>query len=240
VVLETDLRTGLSYPRLLGLTNGTSVARANKALEAIRGRVIRKALDWNRQAQLDSLGRVWDPDGVSTSATVKLTYFSAKYISALELGSVTTAGNSSLVLARSAMVNIERGSITTTQSCGSSDRLPLFRIGDLLRVCDERRLEIFQALWREEGHAIQAKIPKQGEEAEKCRYSSLAYVEDGFISLYLTHRGLAVHNAFAAGGEQVCFIDPDSRFVPVVIPWRKLQSMMEPGPLRDELLSGGG
>jgi hypothetical protein len=58
------------------------------------------------------------------------------------------------------------------------------------------------------------------------------------FSLYLTPTGLAVHNAFAVGAwENACVTEPDSPFFPVVIPWRKLAPLMNPGALRDELLA---
>src|SRR4051812_42499700 len=56
--LETDRRTGLAYPRLVAVANGKSVARANKTLEAIHGRVIQWALEWFREAQ-------WATSGIS-------------------------------------------------------------------------------------------------------------------------------------------------------------------------------
>src|SRR5690242_7674421 len=40
-LLETDRRTHLAYPRLVALGNGASVTRANAALEAMHGRILR-------------------------------------------------------------------------------------------------------------------------------------------------------------------------------------------------------
>jgi hypothetical protein len=61
----------------------------------------------------------------------------------------------------------------------------------------------------------------------------------GFVfSLYLTLDGLAVHQEFTIFGlDGWCVLDPQSPFFPTVIPWHKVAPLMNPGPLRDELLA---
>lgn len=89
---------------------------------------------------------------------------------------------------------------------------------------------------------------KTGEWDEWCRSLATDYIDhkdyytgedDYFLfSLYLTPRGLAVHEAFALFRRQEqCLLDPDSPFFPTIIPWHKLAPLMNPGPLRDELLA---
>jgi hypothetical protein len=123
-------------------------------------------------------------------------------------------------------------------ACGRDQRRPFFTFGNLLTICSDAALDAFRALWREQGRLVQATVPRQGERLEGCRYSALEYIKEGDISLYLTPAGLAVHNRFRIGdiGEP-CFGFADSPFVPVIIPWHKLAPLMNPGPLRDELLA---
>ena len=46
-MLETDSKTRLAYPRLVALTNGASITRANAALEAMHGRILKTAYQTN-------------------------------------------------------------------------------------------------------------------------------------------------------------------------------------------------
>ena len=46
-VLETDRKTLLPYPRLTALTDGASVTKANTALEAMHGRILKMAYQTN-------------------------------------------------------------------------------------------------------------------------------------------------------------------------------------------------
>ena len=82
-------------------------------------------------------------------------------------------------------------------------------------------------------------LPQNEITQEDCRPLVLAYINEmSLFSLYLTPAGLAVHDAFAVGAwENGCVTDPHSPFFPVVIPWQKLAPLMNPGPLRDELLA---
>jgi hypothetical protein len=107
-------------------------------------------------------------------------------------------------------------------------------------------LEAFRALWREQSRTVQREartvertMPWQNKLQEDCRAMVLANIDNASLfSLYLTPAGLAVHNAFATGAwENWCCTDPDSPFFPVVIPWSKLEPLMNPGAPRDELLA---
>jgi hypothetical protein len=235
--LETDRRTELAYPRLVAVANGMSVARANKTLEAIHGRVIQWALEWSREGQWATSGRVTDP-GVQLGTKVAPAYFSSRYFGVREMGLAWMGGTMHLVVVRTVAVDIERGSMLMSGACPRDQTRPFFTFGNLLTVCTESKLETFQALWREHGQLLQANVPEQKPELERCRYAATAYIEVGDTSLYLTNQGLAVHNTFATGvDDKYCFLLDRSPFTPVIILWHKLAALMNPGPLRDELLA---
>ncbi len=243
--LETDRKTRLAYPRLIALTNGVSVTRANAALEAMHGRILKTAYRANSvltgtpfgelDTGLDFLVKLW---------TVKATYLSSSTLSLVAIGDEASGGNGGYALVRGAVVDVVHGKIFTIKACREELSRPFFTFGPLLTVCDDRKLEAFRALWREQARIAQSQVPvmqvRQNElTQEDCRPLVLAYINEmSMFSLYLTPTGLAVHNAFAVGTwEGACVIDSDSPFFPVVIPWRTLAPLMNPGALRDELLA---
>ncbi|HLG47288.1 MAG TPA: hypothetical protein VKY24_13680 [Reyranella sp.] len=247
-VLETDSKTRLAYPRLVALANGASVIRANTALEAMQGRILKAAYQTNSvltgtrfgelDTGLDFLVSLW---------TVKATYLSSSTLSLVAVGDEALGGNGAASLVRGAVVDIPSGKIFTINACREELSRPFFTFGPLMTICDDRKLEAFRALWREHGRIAQSQVPvlpksmlpKNEITQEDCRPLVLAYINEmSLFSLYLTPSGLAVHDAFAVGAwEHGCITDPHSPFFPVIIPWQKLAPLMDPGPLRDELLA---
>ncbi|HEY4168969.1 MAG TPA: hypothetical protein VGM96_19425 [Reyranella sp.] len=239
-MLETDRKTDIAYPRLVALTNGASVARANAALEAMHGRILKTAYQANRRVTNTRFGEL--DTGLSFVvhfSLVKATYLSSSTLSLVAIGDEAHDGNGAYVLVRGATVDVAHGTIFTINSCHEERRRPFFTFGPLMTICDDQKLEAFRALWREQGRIVQATVPWQKTMNDSCRSIVLAYIDNASLfSLYLTEAGLAVHNAFAVGAwESGCVTDAHSPFFPVVIPWHKLTPLMNPGPLRDELLA---
>jgi hypothetical protein len=245
-ILETDRNTRLAYPRLVALTDGASITRANYALEAMHGRVLKtayqaeSALSGRRFGELDTRFG----DFAVHLSTVKVTYLSSSVLSLVAVGEEALGGNGGSVLVGGAAVDIVHGKIFTIRSCREELSRPFFTFGPLLTVCDDRKLEAFRTLWHEQGQIAGNQVPvgprQENRPTQKdCRSLAMAYINEmRRFSLYLTEAGLAVHNAFAVGAwENVCVTDPDSPYFPVIIPWRKLAPLMNPGLLRDELLT---
>jgi hypothetical protein len=246
--LETDRRSNLSYPRLVALTNGASVSRANSALEAMHGRILNSAYQVESAATRKRFGELDTLLGEFAVAfsMVKVTFLSTRTLSLVVTGEESHGGNGGSVLIRGAVVDISDGKIFTISACREEQERPLFTFGPLLTICDDRKLEAFRALWREQGRIVQSEayvMPRteswKNNLQEGCRAKVTTYIDEASLfSLYLTPGGLAVHNAFSSGGwANWCFTDRDSPFFPVVIPWHKLAPLMNPGPLRDELLA---
>jgi hypothetical protein len=240
--VETDLETGLTEPRLVSLANGRSVTRANDALQSVHGHVLRLERAWARENEIAHYGS-------SVMATeVKGSYFSPRTFSYVVLGRRKNAGSMTAPIVRGTTIDIERGTIATVKPCRSGPSF--FTLGSLLTVCDGPKLELFRSLWRTEAEALRATVPhyKTDEWDEWCRGLVTAYIdykdydtgEDDYFefSLYLSPRGLAVHAGLALMRRQEqCVLDRDSPFFPTIIPWRKLAPLLNPGPLRDELLA---
>jgi hypothetical protein len=246
--LETDSKTRLAYPRLIALTSGATVARANASLMAMHGRILKAAYQTNSALTGTPFGELdTGLEFLVRFSTVKVSYLSSRTLSLVAIGEEALGGNGAGALVRGAVVDIPSGKIFTINACREELSRPFFTFGPLLTVCDDRKLEAFRALWREQGRIAQSQIPvlpksmlpKNEITQEDCRPLALAYINEmSLFSLYLTQAGLAVHDAFAVGAwENGCVTDPHSPFFPVVIPWQKLAPLMNPGPLRDELLA---
>ena len=237
--LETDTRTKLAYPRIVELAHGSS-NMVNGALVAIHGRMIRLALESDRVAASNRGGGAWEPGSSIMQTAAKVTYLSDAYLSIVEVGVERTGGTAQIPYARAITIDVERGTILGLQACGSDRRRPMFKFDNVLSVCTEARLATFRDLWK--AHALELVTRVQTEilstDLEVCRPRALAYIDyQSAFSLYLTDAGLAVHSVQSvANSDNQCVEDVRNPFNPVVIPYRKLKSLMQPGPLRDELL----
>ncbi|MEI7876113.1 MAG: hypothetical protein WCK95_28625 [Alphaproteobacteria bacterium] len=237
-VLETDTRTKLAYPRIVDLAHGSS-DMVNGALTAIHGRMIRLALENDRVAASNRGEEAWEPGSSIMQTAAKVTYFSDAYLSIVEVGVERTGGTAQIPYARAITIDAERGTILGVEACGSDRRRPMFKFGNVLSVCTEARLATFRDLWK--AHALELVTRVQTEilsaDLEVCRPRALAYIGQPAFSLYLTDVGLAIHNVWSvSNGENQCVEDVRNPFNPVIIPYRKLESLMRPGSLRDELL----
>lgn len=240
-MVETDLNTGLGEPRLVRLSNGRSIARANEALQAVHGRILQ--LERARRRELDQKD---DPAVTPSSPTV--TYFSTTTLSYVVRGEQLTGGTMRLPIVRGTTLDIELGTVSTVMPC--RNKRPFFRLGSLLSVCDRTRLAMFRTLWLEQARKLQATAAQPGKVwNEDCRELTTTFIDIqdeelghdfGFVfSQYFTPAGLAVHQEFTVfGTDDRCVLDPHSPFFPTVIPWHKIARLMNPGPLKDELLAG--
>lgn len=175
--------------------------------------------------------------------SLKVTHLSASTVSLVAIGEEGYEGNGAAVLVRGAAVDIAQGNIFTINSCREERRRPFFTFGPLLTICDDGKLAALRSVWREQSAIVQKHAhvpPGQDDLQEDCRALVSANIDNAtFFSLYLTPAGLAVHNAFSIGAwENACYTDSKSHIFPVVIPWSRLAPIMNPGPLRDELLAG--
>lgn len=194
--LETDRKTRLAYPRLVSLDNGASVGRANAALEAMHGRILKTAYQANSALTRTPFGEL--DTGLEFTVrlgTVKATYLSASTFSLIAIGDEVHDGNGAYVLVRGAAVDIAEGKIFTIRSCREDQARPFFTFGPLLTVCDERSLEAFGALWREQSRIARDQVPVVSRlpntlTQEECRALTSVHLDErSQFSLYLTPAG---------------------------------------------------
>jgi len=115
----------------------------------------------------------------------------------------------------------------------------LFQFGPL-RVCDREAYEKFVELLRRRAllateRAAGSKDPAVRICGEKPDQGNIG--KDQEIVLYLTFKGLAVHNTeyWPNASRSYCTL-ARSPVNPVILPYRELEPFMVPGPWRDELL----
>jgi len=233
-LFETDKRTKIAYPRVVHLLHNQPVNKVNEALAAIHGRMIRLALENDRL-----VGGYREPGSTNFQRTVKVTYFSPRYLSIVELGAESSQGSGTSIFARGITVDIERGAISSVEACGPDSKRPTFSFGSLLAMCTEAALAPFLDLWKTHAEFLEVEVPKDSvpRGLQDCWGRSLAYFEHASFALYLTKAGLAVHNVgYVSNSETQCIDDDRNPFNPVIIPYRELEPFMQPGLLHDELL----
>jgi hypothetical protein len=229
--LATDRRTEIAIPRIVWMPDSRSPDVANRMLEMVHG----GAMLFSGQQQEGFLAylRIHEQEGpprfsgiseedyrrhfwnvrqlmpkrVVTQSDVALTYASTRYASLIDLG-------------------FKRPHATCN---------PVFRFADLLEICDQASLERFEALVQpiEDGMKVAAR--SRDPSFRGCRARSIDDEQEYVV--YLTVGGLAVHlTEFWSNAEsRSCPLElsPEN---PLIVPYLKLEPLMKPGPLREELL----
>ena len=245
--LLTDVRTGLSAPRLTWMPNRDSLKRANALFEAVHGEL----LAWYELQDIEYRTRMlYDREDGNrpyfvigppflNQVKVAVTYASARLVSYVETGMEHRSISFGLEV-RGVVLDLDRGRISTIVSC--KGRESGFRFGELLDVCDDESLERFIAIWVNKVETAEKKARDRGDELSvQCAESMRPLdwegrIDASWIKLYLTPSGLAVFNRrWIPNSAKFCAFD-DITVNPIIIPYRELEPLMKPGPWRDELL----
>ena len=112
----------------------------------------------------------------------------------------------------------------------------MFRLADLLEICDETSLKRFEGLVQAAEERTKAALARsQDPRVKDCWERSVDY-EQQFV-VYLAVEGLAVHltQFWSNGSGRYCPLKM-SAGDPIIVPYVELEPLMKPGTLRDELL----
>lgn len=184
------------------------------------------------------------PKRIVKQTDVALTYASARFVSLIDLGYIYTYEGTYIPrIVRSLTFDLEQRRIFTMQACpeGSFKRpgaifTSTFRFASLLEICDQENLERFEALVlaaddRAKSLTTNSKDPL----VQRCRKAPLEYEQEYVV--YLAETGLAVHLLYfwVIADIGTCTLTLTARN-PVIVPYRELEPLMTPGPLREELL----
>jgi hypothetical protein len=264
--LVTDRRTGIATPRIISMSDSKNREIANKLLETVHGGAIlfarkeeaslrayakeyaENGLGWPVSKQDYERRRKTLQDMLKErlieQTDVALTYASARFVSLIDLGFINKVEGTYLPrIIRGVTLDLERRQIFTMETCpeGSFKRPgaiynPLFRFADLLDICDQASLEQFEALVETVDDRVRAATADSKDPLiEGCRWASIR-CEQTFV-VYLTVEGLAVHlTVFSPNAaSRSCPLTLSARN-PLIVPYRALEPLTKPGPLREELL----
>ncbi len=230
--LLTDVNSGIAIPRLTG----------EMLIEKEEWRNVERENEFRVNRGVPPL----EAKHAITQWDVGLTYVGSRLMSLMSAAFVETAGNKPPALLRGLTFDLESGTIEHVRACpgnksygfldsGRDHGRFFFRYGDLLQLCDPASYRAFIALVKEIDDKRSARHlpPSESDRTKGCVESIDQPVirEEQEYILYLTFAGLAVQ---ATGSECAVTRTPDN---PVIIPYRRLESFMLPGPWRDELLN---
>lgn len=257
--LQTDIATGVALPRFTWMPNVESLKVANRALDAVHGRLlvdsayateeIKERNIWAR-----GLGLAFRrEDHPLTQTRTEATYASSGLVSIVDLGSWASAGSYVPRLLHGLTIDIGRNRLYEIASC-AGDNVPyasseisgteryLFQLGHFLKVCDvatyKKFVELLEAKAEEQARRL---LGSQQEDVKHCLRHYIGdkktIGENDELVLYLTFSGLAVHTTtFWPNSDRGQCVLSRSPLNPVIIPYRELEPFVTPGPWRDELL----
>jgi len=245
--LLTDVRTGLSVPRLTWMPDRDRLKVANALFDAVHGELLvryeqqdieyRTRMLYDREDGERPYFVIGPP--FRNQVKVAVTYASSRLVSYVETGMEHRNISFGLEV-RGLVLDLDRGRISTIESC--KERENGFRFGELLDVCDDEALERFIAIWVNKVDTVVKKARDRGDELSvQCAESMRPLdgenrINPSWIQLYLTPSGVAVFNRYwNPNSAKFCAFD-DITVNPIVIPYRDLEPFMKPGPWRDELL----
>ena len=194
---------------------------------------------------------------------VGLTYATPTLVSLVDLGYVKSGGTGVWRIIRGLTFDLRTKQMFRVEACPGSDiaygskvygaagitadgkysiKVPhnyLFQFGKLLRVCDrETYLKFIQLLTAKAALIAEQTAGSRDQAVQWCSEKANPFIgEDQEIVLYLTFKGLAVHNTeyWPNAGRSYCTLTR-SPVNPVILPYRELEPFMIPGAWRDELL----
>jgi hypothetical protein len=263
--LHIDVGTRLAMPRITWMPDARRMRTANALLDMAQGgamlvsRAAGRELD-EEQTRLRLDGKPIFQYGKPVVQTdVGLTYATPNLVSFVDLGYVVhEEGNATWRIIRGVTFDLAVRRVFGIEACPDSDipytglqytvatqgvREPLnylFQFGPL-RVCNRQAYEKFVELLKRRAilvaeQAAGSKDPVVRACSEKPNVEQ-HIDKDQEIVLYLTFKGLAVHNTeyWPNASRSYCTL-ARSPVNPVILPYRELEPFMVPGPWRDELL----
>ncbi len=223
--LFTDAITGLTLPRITWMRDRQALLKANRLFDAIHGSLLRSA------------------GHLIQRSDVALTYATAGYAGYVETYSSEDRWYVLRAFVVGHILDLKAGKVFSVQPCPTKVDVTSseygFVFGDLLEVCDFETAERFYALWDDNMAAAAQKAEDTGDNQS---LACLKAMEDRphprkEVSIVLTSTGLAAyHTSYFVEWMQNCVLRRNI-LNPTIIPYRELESLMKPGPLKDDLLS---
>jgi hypothetical protein len=262
--LHEDLATKLAMPRVTWMPDRQSMRSANDMLDMVHGGsmlfsgAMGRWLDQINNIRRDRGLPALEYDHPVVQTDVGLTYATSSLMSLVELAYVEPEGSAIPRIIRGLTFDLRTRQMYRIEACPGSDipygsgqytveRYPLlgepvnylFQFGRLLRVCDRATYLKFIELLAAKAAFVAGQMAKSKDPVvRECSEKAGPFIgEDQEIVLYLTFRGLAVHNTeyWPNSSRSYCTLQR-SPVNPVILPYRELEPFMILGAWRDELL----
>lgn len=259
IVRMPDNTNAVVANRMLELVHGGAMLFSERQQKGFHEQLRRHEEDgyrWAGQSEKEHKERFktvreFTPKRIVTQTDVALTYASSRFVSMVDLGFVYTyEGTYTPRIIRGLTLDLQRRQIFTMEACpqGSFRRRgaifnPTFRFADLLEICDQASLALFEAAVQAAEDRIKAATAESKDPSvERCRGTSIdeeqrfvVYLADGGLAVHLTQFWIRNGTLWSDANTPDCTLKLSGRN-PLIVPYRDLELLMKPGPLREELL----
>jgi hypothetical protein len=248
--LHVDAGTKLALPRITWMPNAQSMRTANGMLDTVHGgamllaSAVGQGLDDNNDWKRRSGNPTLEYDRPITQTDVGLTYATPGLVSLVDLGFIEPEGTGAWRIIRGLTFDLRTKQMFRVEACpgdiayGTGGNY-LFQFGKLLQVCDrETYLKFIRLLTTKAALVAEQTAGSKDSLVAWCNENDGPFIgQDQEIVLYLTFKGLAVHNTeyWPNSSRSYCPLER-SLVNPVILPYRELEPFMIPGAWRDELL----
>ena len=250
--LHVELASRLAMPRIVSMPDAQRVRTANRLLDKVHGGAllfaahVRQQLDAENELRREEGEQPLQYDRPIIQTDVGLTYATPTLMSVVDLGIVPTDRRIAKRIIRGLTFDLRTGEMFRVEGCpgneggyGARSGDYRFRFGKLLQLCEtETYLRFVQLLSARSTMAAERSARSHDSLTAGCSETSGRVVAPHQeIVLYLTDRGLAVHNTefgFIQARDS-CALER-STVNPLLLPYRELEPFMIQGPWRDELL----
>ncbi len=250
--LHVELASRLAMPRIVSMPDAQSARTANRLLDMVHGGAllfathVRQQLDAENELRREQGEQPLQYNRPIIQTDVGLTYATPTLMSVVDLGIAPTDRRIAKRIIRGLTFDLRTGEMFRVEGCpgneggyGARSGDYRFRFGKLLQLCEtETYLRFVQLLSARSMMAAERSARSHDSRTAGCSETGGRVVTPHQeIVLYLTDRGLAVHNTefgFIQARDN-CALER-SMVNPVILSYQELEPFMIPGPWRDELL----
>jgi hypothetical protein len=250
--LHMDAASRIAIPRITWMPDGQRMRTANELLDMVHGGAMLFADEMRLRLEGgNNVNRRYELSVLEfarpvTQTDVGLTYATPTLMSLVDLGYAPTGWKSLTRIIRGVTFDLRSGELFRVEACpdsvhpyGAKGGEYRFQFGKLLRVCEtETYLKFVQLLSARSALVAERTASGKNSFIEWCsERGGRVVAPHQEIVLYLTARGLAVHNTEYGSipARDNCALER-SPVNPVILPYQELEPFMIPGAWRDELL----
>jgi hypothetical protein len=248
--LHVDIASQLGLPRITWMSNAESARTANDLLDMAHGgaMLFADSMRWKLDAENDwrrlNGQRPLEYDRPVIQTDVGLTYATPTLVSLVDLGVAPTDRRPGTRIIRGLTFDLRTREMFRVEACpgnesgyGARSGDYRFQFGKLLRLCETETYLNFVRLLAARSAAAAMRTATGGASEWCSEKGGRVVAPHQEVVLYLTDKGLAVHNTeygFISARDD-CALERNP-VNPVILPYQDLEPFMVPGAWRAELL----